>query len=399
MAITEKEALDALKGIPRDSWLFRYVEHGYLQSTTPIGYHIAVGLTILAATEPMPYSAPWPPGRTHGNLFSMLVGRSGDDQKSTALGIGRDIFSTACPNLLGHNNVSEAAMIDMLVVKPKVVVFYSEFGTFMSSAKNMQHMVPVKTMITDLWDNTPQQRGRSGKLITVPEPRVSFCAAISDSYLEEYTLAEDWTGGFLGRWYTIFARRERIDPYPQPHAGHRSWLVDELKKRGEAKDFGQCAGFDSGGHLLWSNWFHALMNRPLPSNVAGVRSRGPAIAMRIALALGWDYGEGYTKPGGTWLIGPDILEPALAITELYIRSIEQLSGLLADHEDGRLRRSVLRVVDEMNGHVSLADILERTKRRKKVIMETLDGLCAEGKLELITTARGPMYRYSPKQEA
>ncbi len=79
---------DIVNVLPPEGFVRTYIEHAMRQTTSPLGYHLATALTILAATVPMDYSMNYA-GALHPNLFTLLVGRSGEDQKSTALNIGK----------------------------------------------------------------------------------------------------------------------------------------------------------------------------------------------------------------------------------------------------------------------------------------------------------------------
>ena len=71
-----------------------------------------------------------------------------------------------------------------------------------------------------------------------------MAAACSIPYLEKHTLAEDWTGGFMGRWMVLYGRRERVDPDPSGDMTDFQWLVDEVKKRATHGQAGWCMGLD-----------------------------------------------------------------------------------------------------------------------------------------------------------
>lgn len=85
------------------------------------------------------------------NMFCMLVGRSGDDQKSTALGIGEEILYKAAASLKGDAPGSPEGLVEGLQKQPQQILAYSEFGTFLSSAQK-GYFEPIKPIMCDLWD-------------------------------------------------------------------------------------------------------------------------------------------------------------------------------------------------------------------------------------------------------
>jgi len=387
MPVTEAEAAAVL---PSSGWVRRFVIHGVKQTTAPLIYHIGVGLTTLAVTCPINYGMHYA-GPLRANNFCLLVGRSGEDRKSSALHIGREILDAAAAPLIGDFPGSPEGLIEALDRSPSQMIPISEFGKFLSAAQR-GYFEPTKTLLADLWDSLPVQRARANnKVIRVEHPRLSIAAACSIPYLEKHTLAEDWTGGFMGRWMVLYGRRERTDPDPVGDRTDFQWLVDELQKRALVANAGWCMGLDAGAKRYWADWFTDVMNRQLPSNIVGIRARAPTIARKVALLYGWDFGPAiHGKP---WRMGIDILEPAIEFTELHIRSLVDLSEVIAEHHDARLRRSVLLAIDTKGGLATLGEILQILKMRKRPILETLDALECEGRVGKIKTTIGFAYEH------
>jgi hypothetical protein len=532
MPITEQESVAAL---PPGGWLRRYVAHAARQTTSPIGYHIGVGLTTLAVTCPLAYGMHYA-GVLRANNFCLLVGRSGEDNKSSALHIAREILDAAAAPLIGDFPGSPEGLIESLANIPSQLIPISEFGKFLSSAQH-GYFEPTKTLLADLWDcvdskteiltehgwksigqifkgdrvfalnpNTnrvelctsldvgqravrdgenlievvsdqhnirvseghriyyktllsdtrytvqtagscekenqgfylplsdgtltyitpgqfklspkngkeevwcvttehgtivtrrngkiiilgnclPTQRARANnKIIRVDDPRLSISAACSIPYLEKHTLAEDWTGGFMGRWMVVYARRERTDPDPVGDRTDFQWLVDELQKRALTQTAGWCIGLDGGAKRYWTDWYNDISNRNLPNNIIGIRARAPTICRKICLMYGWDFGPAIL--GQPWRIDVNILEPAIAFTELHIRSLIDLSNVIAEHADARLRRSVLMAIDQHGGVATLGEILSVLKMRKRLVTEHLDALIEEKCVAKVDTILG-----------
>lgn len=387
MPVTEAEAAAV---VPPSGWIRRYVVHGYKQTTAPLIYHIGVGLSVLAVSCPLNYGMHYA-GDLRANNFCLLVGRSGEDRKSSALHVGRGILDKAAPSLIGDFPGSPEGLVDALEDTPSQLIPISEFGKFLSAAQR-GYFEPTKTLLADLWDSMPVQRSKANrKVVRVSNPRLSIAAACSIPYLEKHTLAEDWTGGFMGRWLVLYGRRERIVPDPVGDRTDEQWLADELKRRALIKNAGWCQGLSPQASTLWHNWFHSVMNRQLPSNIIGIRARAPTMARKIALLYGWDYGP--AQHGQPWHIDLSILEPAIAFTELHIQSLVHLSEVIAEHPDARLRRTVLRAIEEKGGLATLGEILGILKMRKRPVVEMLDALMCEGRVQRIKTTLDGQYAY------
>lgn len=381
---------DAMAVLPSEGWLRTYVIHAARQTTSPLIYHFGVGLTLLAVSTPLSYGMHYA-GTLRANQFCLLVGRSGEDQKTTALNVGKEILDAAAPELIGDYPGSAQGLIDSLSKRHTQVIPIGEFGKFLSQAQN-GYFEQLKTLLADLWDAGPVQRALAGgddKVVRVPSPRLSLAAACSIPYLEKHTLAEDWTGGFMGRWCVLYGRRERTDPDPHPDRSLFDPLCEDLRRRALIPSVGWCKGLTPSARLLWNEWFHSVSNRAnLPNNIIGIRARAPAIARKVALAYAWDFGDAAAQEGKPWALTPEVLEPAIAFTELHISSLVGLSDVIAEHPEARLRRNVIMAIEAKGGVATLGEILRILKMKKRAVVEHLDALIEEATLAKVATTLG-----------
>ena len=370
---------DAWWAVPPDGWVRAYMDHAVKQTTAPAGYHLGVALTVLAVTTPESYSHRYA-GDLYGNVYALLVGRSGEDQKSTALGIGREILQAANADLIGRMPGSPEGLVDALADQPRQILRYSEFGSFLAKAQRKgSYFEPMKALLTDLWDCTPQSRVKAnGTGTNVPNPRLSIMAACSTPYLEKYTEPEDWSGGFMGRWAVMYARRERTDPDPSGDPTAIPALAQGIQQRSAIAQAGPCLGLDASAAQLWRDWYFALEKRAVPATIAGAKTRAPTIARKAAMLYAWDFGEPFA--GDPWHLQERHLFWGIRFAELHLKSVLGIAEKLAEHPDARLRRTILEIVP-LAGAQSLAQILRRTKMRKRVVMEVLEGLVLDGSLK------------------
>lgn len=365
---------DVAAAIPPSGFIHDYVVHAMKQTTSPLAYHLGTGLSILATTCPLDYGMNYA-GMLRANLFVMLVGRSGEDQKSTAMGIGRDLLFEAAAPLIGDFPGSPEGLIDSLARCPSQIIPISEMGRFLASAKQ-GYFEPIKALMADLWDSQSIQRTKANNRVTrVDNPRLSIMAACSIPYLEKYTLAEDWTGGFMGRWCVMFGRRERTNPDPAGDRTDFSRLAEELRSRATVSNAGWCTGLDPAAKTLWHEWFMEVSNRRLPSQITGVRSRAPTMARKAALLYAWDWGR--PANGEPWQMSERELYYGIQFAELHIKSVCALSGRIAEHPDARLRRSVIEAIEHNGNKATLGQILRVMRMRRKPVAEALDGLIEE----------------------
>lgn len=393
--ITEKQAVLAL---PKSGFVRSYVEYAAVQTTAPLAYHIGVALSMLAVTCPRAYGTRYAV-ETYPNLFIMLAGRSGDDQKSTAIEIGREILFEAAPNLIGDQPGSPEGMIESLSKTPTQLLIYKEMGKLLSAVQR-GYLEPLKALLTDLADCSSQQRVKAKQkgqdnVISVPHPRLSVLGACSLPFLEKHTEAVDWTGGFLGRWALLYAQRERTNSWPGGTDVGRKALVDALQQRSLSASAGWCLGVGTPGHnpirAHWDAWYADVSNRNLPELVHGARVRAPVLALKAAMLYSWDYGAAAYANGDPWWLTFDVLDPGIAFAEMYLDSIVSLSAKLAEHPDARVRRSVLDAFPNGSA-LTLGDVLLKTKLRKRTVSDVLDSLTEEGTLRrLVIPGGGSVY--------
>lgn len=383
--VTEQEAFAAL---PSTGWLRDYAIYAAKQTTAPLVYHLGVGLAVLATSAPITFGTVYATP-IYANTYVMLAGRSGDDQKSTAIRLGRDILYRACPQRIGEHPASVENLVESLSKRPAQILIYEEGGFLLAGVKH-GYKEPLKPALTHLADGDPLQHNRVSKQgkedkLVAETPRLSMLTGASLAFLEKHTESADWTGGFLGRWIVFYGKRERTDPYPIPKLEGRDALVAAIKARAGAQVAGWCVGPNAEAMDVWHDWYHNVMNRPMPELIAGARTRAPVIALRTALLLGWDYGPAPYQ--AQWQIGLDVLIPAIMMAELHLKSIAGLADRLAAHPDAILRRKVLDAFSP-GELLPIGDVLKRTKYRMRMVTEILGALVEEGTLRRVQVPGG-----------
>jgi hypothetical protein len=183
--------------------------------------------------------------------------------------------------------------------------------------------------------------------------------------------------------------RERYDANPVGDDSMVPLLKEGLQSRAQTASAGFCKGLTPEAQELWDEWYKDIVHRRLPNNIVGIRSRAPTIARKLCLVLAWDYG--LAREGAPWDLDVDILRPAIAITELHVKSLVDLSSMIAEHADARMRRSVIDAVECVGGVATLGEILSHLKMRKRPVVEVLDSLIEEGRIKRIKTSLGYSY--------
>tara|TARA_R100000406_G_scaffold95770_1_gene91050 strand:+ start:1906 stop:3114 length:1209 start_codon:yes stop_codon:yes gene_type:complete len=393
--ISEDRVRSFLELLPVQSWLRQYVCTASKLTTSPAAYHIACGLATLSASAPSNIGiqfAAWP---VRANFYTVLVGRSGDDQKSTATHIARSVINMAIPVVMQPNPVSPEGLEESIGQQNKQTLIYSEFGYFLTQTKQ-GYGEGLKTKITDLWDCTPigRRKSKSEDTLVVKDPRLSIMGACAMPFLSEHTNAEDWSGGFLGRWFFIHAQRERVDSFP--NRGKKTEglekLANQLKSKFQTGNY-FCAGLDTEAFEMWDLWYKNLDSRKMPKIITGLKSRAPTHALRIILLLAFDLG--YTRQYD-WIIDTHLVSLAIEITEMYIDSLCSISENLEPDEESRLRKKILEYLKECGGIGSLGNFIRQYRTPVAITKTAIEWLCVAGyiqKFEATSTTKSEGDRF------
>lgn len=371
--ITEKEALSV---IPKGSFVELYSLYAASETSAPLIYHVGAALALLATTCPSSYKG-WYAGWINPNIYVMCVGNAGDF-KTAAVKKGRRLLESVSPKLICDEAGSDAGLLSALSQEPVSLLVYEEMGTFLKNAQHGKYLSPVKEVLMALYDGYVGKRRTKKDRIVVDEPRLSVLAACAEPYLELFD-DDDWRSGFARRWIFLHGASERDHPDPAPAQSNlrpecQAWLARRLN----VTTAGDCLRPQGEAAEYWRAWYEDIRDRPMPGKIQGLQSSAPALARRIAMIYGWDFGK--ADSGEPWHLTMQELEPAIAFTELYLKSAASLVEKLVDHPDAKLRRDILDTM-AVGKYTALSDVLRRSKRRPRTVREILDGLILEGTIE------------------
>jgi hypothetical protein len=231
-------------------------------------------------------------------------------------------------------------------------------------------------VLTDLYDC-----GRVGKQLVCSsrykapqvfkeKPRLSIMAGVTPGLLEAFTTEIDWTEGFLGRFFTMYATSEQKNSNVGLFQGEaaRQELVTLLKGYATTDDIftptvQPCEGFGFGAIALWDEWCHLMKERALKGEreSAAAIHRALGHTIKIAMLLSWDYGA--ARSGEPWNVELSALEPAMKIVNLHIESVEEIAQGLAVDRDMKDERRMFQAISEEP--MDYAEALRRAHLIKK----------------------------------
>jgi hypothetical protein len=373
--IKEQEVRDVLALYP-DGFIRRYCAFAEQQVSSHLGYHLATALCMAAVASPtnligVGFKAP-----TRVNLYGIIVGSSGDAEKTLAINVGLRILSESVPALLGPDPTAEETLSKILSTRPSQLFVYPELAMFLSKTAGgtaNQRGSSLRDGFMGTFDGFSYTREYSkGQQVEVLNPRVSFLGACTPRHLEDYTIALDWEGGFLNRFFIMYGERERDISSPTPDPAVEAWLRGYLTWSGGC-EAAECLGLTPEAEACWTTWKkefflkHQAIHKD--ERVKGLVARSRLIAAKVATLLSWTLGRGTTP----WRIEEDVMQAAVATAELHLRSALALVVRIAPNHEMREQGAVLRACGEGEWR-ALGDILRDCylpMRKAKIYIDTL----------------------------
>ena len=384
--ITEAQALAAL---PDRGWLRQYVDYATSITDANAGYHIAAGLAVLAQSVPISFIIP--DGKIRANFYGLIVGSSTRSRKTTAAKIAKSILNLAIPEREMPAPGSEQRFVDALVENPQQIWIVTEGGPFFSSMES-GYLRVLKDRITEAYDCGRLARETvKGKRVFQDNPRFSLLVAIADTYLEMNTSDEDWMSGMLARFFTIYANRERTRTRVGSNKPEEQRLADVLKgmtqyssRLGDPFTYdrpSECLGFDADANVMWEEWFGRVNDMDSARTVQAALDRAQDMAWKIAGLLAWDYGD--ARSGQDWYITPDVLKPALAMTDLHVQSVVAIGDTLSSDRDMRILRRLYTAIG--NAPTPLSTIFRKAQVTNRIGEEMIKTLLAHKRIQIASS--------------
>lgn len=382
-----------------DSFLLDYTKWSVTQTDGPVEYHILGGLTLLSSVMASNIKVKFGTSSQAPNLFSMLVGGSGRERKSWSMGLGESLVRDVAPDRVGMQFGSYEGLIDSLQEQRFQVVFDGEFSRLLASAKGVASAYgQLKTGLTGLYDSTYASRRtkKSGVQNLGTGYRLCILAAISESYLSEYTEPADFTGGFLSRWIFAFADRERFmaetDGSPEAAAAKEK-LKTKLKLIFDNCPAGSFEITGSAARALFVQRSYELdvQAKGLEIRMRGLFERAAALLRRVAALLAVDRmvnREGYRRPPlpphdpfaeipeDNWTITLEDLETANEIVLAHLRAGMRIVEKVAHNDTARAKAQVLAAMD-VGRQYTIGELTAATGMLKKRVSEIVETLMEE----------------------
>lgn len=379
----------------RGGFIDGYIRWACGQTDAPPSGHILAALISVASVVGTRSRVRIGTHHVSPNIFGMMIGASGRVRKTWSQSMAQRMLQGVCPERVGLSSGSYEAMVDELKERPLCTIFEEEFSTVLAGGSSGGPIPRLKTGLTKLYDGgRTSNRTRKGGSVSVEGYRLNLMAAISPSYLSEYTNPEDYTGGFLSRWLMVYGERPAgqflglFDSVPDPDEEERLRTM-----LGQILTHCPVGRFDMAPEALeefraWERGIEA-QSIVVQEKTQGYLSRAGSLAVRLAGLIAMDrmvVVEGHTEDQGidfeadkrTWYIRPADFEIARNIVNAHLMDVQRIVSTIEHGKDAKTKGRVLEAVP--TDWVPLAFITQRSGMTLKTIRDPLDTLVAEGQV-------------------
>ncbi len=382
----EAEMFEWLKSLPKTSAVRHYCANVMRATDAPLAYHVGLAFAVLSATAPNTLRIHFAGSSLSPTIWVLLVGDSAQDRKTTAIRKALEVIHAVTPERLVETPGSREGAIDSFAAQETCTIAYPEFGDFLQSS-SVGYLANMRSFYTSAFDGTitgrrlADKRDGKGKKTASSSvalnPRLTLIGGCAAEWLEKFTGPVDWKGGFMSRFWQVWAHRERDNPRGQSDLDPGRWVAVQqmFRERAEVEP-GEYLGFDEAADTLWCEWYVDVTNRfsrdKIHSSASSVAGRIPTQALKLACLLSLDYGAAAT--GLPWRITRDVLLPAISLTEHLLAAAVHATEAMAQSGYARLQRTVYEALSAEDR--SFGDVLANIRpalgpRAAKEILEAL----------------------------
>lgn len=349
--IPEAFSLQIIQDVGEQSFLGEYVRFAMKRTGANPAYHLVSGLALLAGATPHSlYCRELLGANAPSNFWGMVVGHSASDYKTSSQTIAVELAQAAFPDRVASDPYSDEGVLKSLVRSPQCAIFIDDWGTTLkrwNDAGGKGYAAKIKNRLVELYDCNSKTMQSAKELIQIHKPKVSILTSVNPTYLEDYSLPDDWSGGLYSRFFWCYAHRVGDQLDPKVDREQEAFLQERLKALASWQQAAPCLGMDAAGSLLWQQWRHTLKAK-LPTDAEertfSMYGRLEAQAARLMLLLAVD--QQVVTPEATlpWKISLPCVELAIRLADQNRSSIQRLMELSVTTPEAKLKRQVLRLL-------------------------------------------------------
>lgn len=362
------EAIEASFTAPPEAAYFgvfgKYVEIMGTTTEACDQFHLASLLTVAGSMIGRGTSVRWFGEEVFGNLYTVLIGRTGRSRKDTA--IKRSLLTMQhqldrelkqMPFTVQRDVSSAEGLIQVLKNHPNTLIYLSELTNLLKNARRKGTTTILDRML-EAWD-TPDVLENLNKTspIVAPRPYLSVIAATQPTRLSDNLVDEDITSGFANRWLFVPGRpKPRMSRAEEPD-WHRTyhevfvplWNAVDTKK-GHRLQLSHDAG------LRYDRWDEEVLALPAADeSEEDMRARHSNLVIKISLI--------FAVSDKADAIEVRHLEAAIALVDWMWSEVRQLMQFWGVGIDTHIAN---RIVNQLarNGAMKRRDLQRMTGSRK-----------------------------------
>jgi hypothetical protein len=226
------------------------------------------------------------------NFYSLLIGRTGIDRKSTAMKCGDREILQRIPNNIVHvkGALSSEGIYEVLAKQrdTRLLLYCDEMRSFLniSNRQGTADIIPRLNTLYDCPDSDDLTRSRA-QSIQIDHPFVSFIAGTPKEWLTDAIGGGEIMGGFVNRFLPVEGMSNKSIPFPKPADDQTAkQLAAEL-----TKIIDQCTNlpveleWSAGANGMYEKFYDAWHQRQssLSTETAAITNRIPNHVVKIAM--------------------------------------------------------------------------------------------------------------------
>jgi hypothetical protein len=198
--------------LPAQGLIREHYEYALWCTDAPGIYHVASMLTAISAICADSTDLTIAGDHHPLNVWTMIVGRSSLDRKTTSTRLAIDRIRPTVPNRVHTIYGSPEGFLTAVAEQPCGVLYIPEGASFFEQ-REASYWRHGKSILMDLYDYTPELRRKLARSeVVIRKPRLSILSACAQPLLEYHTKLTDWLGGFLPRFLLIAGPKEHERP-------------------------------------------------------------------------------------------------------------------------------------------------------------------------------------------
>ncbi len=225
--------------IPRDSFMYRFIEYCNKITDAPDIFAFGAGLTAISTVLQKNVYMTWAGSRLYANIYILLIMKSGG-RKSTVLRVAKKMLEKLDADdgsLIFPNDITPEAFYMVAQNRPYGSFFHGEFGGFLKSL-DRNYNKGFKEFLTDAFDGFSQKKlikgpNGGGQLYCIDEPSINILTASTLAWVSENIKEADRQSGFMQRFTIFYAQQDKKEIALPTASVLPDELIEELREISE----------------------------------------------------------------------------------------------------------------------------------------------------------------------